>query len=82
MFYVHRYLRLTPLLAVLILLSTTLFRFIGDGPIWPGFVEFLRNQCDEHWWSAMLYVQNYVNPDDIVSSRTQNVFFQSGPSIQ
>lgn len=65
--YIHRYLRLTPLLAISVLLSTTLFRFLGDGPIWPGFTEFLKNQCEKHWWSTLLYVQNYVNPDDIVS---------------
>lgn len=77
MLYIHRFLRLTPLLAISVLLSTTLIRFIGDGPIWPDLVEYVKNQCERHWWSMLLYVQNYVNPDDFVSLSNPYLHFLS-----
>ena len=60
--YWYRYLRLTPLMAVCALVLGTIYRFFGNGPIWP-----LRDQerglhCQEYWWSTLLYIQNYVNP--------------------
>lgn len=66
MLYVHRYLRLTPLLVVIILLTTTLMRFFGNGPIWPTLTDLIRNQCERNWLSTLLYVQNYVNVNDMV----------------
>ena len=67
--YLHRYLRLTPLLAVTILLTTSLARFGGSGPLFPHMVRFFSEQCERNWWSTLLYVQNYVHPHDMVSAK-------------
>lgn len=69
--YFHRYLRLTPLMAASVLLSMSLMRFIGNGPVWPLAMDYLRQSCKRYWWSTLLYVQNYLNPDDIVSESNQ-----------
>lgn len=89
MVYVHRYLRLTPILAVVILISLTLFRRVmgdfiliwsmfdliltpflffkmGSGPLWFSYIKNAVN-CDEYWWTSLLYIQNYYNPDKIVT---------------
>ncbi|XP_055304016.1 uncharacterized protein LOC129569308 [Sitodiplosis mosellana] len=63
--YLHRYLRLTPLLAVTILLSMSLARFSGSGPLFPYMVGFFSEQCERNWWATLLYIQNYVYPDDM-----------------
>lgn len=68
--YLHRYVRLTPLLAVVFLVSMTLMRFLGDGPVWPIWIQFFSKPCETYWWSTLLYVQNYVNPRDFVSVKT------------
>lgn len=60
--YFHRYLRLTPLLAVLILIAMSLYRFIGNGPIWPNMFNEVKITCDVNWWLALLYIQNYGDP--------------------
>lgn len=65
--YLHRYLRLTPLLGMGFLFSMSLMRFLGSGPFWPNIVKTQSEQCDKYWWSALLYAQNYVNPKEIVS---------------
>lgn len=70
--YLHRYIRMTPLLAATILVSVSLLRFLGNGPFWPILVDFNGGHCMHYWHSTMLYIQNYVNPDKIVS--VQNVF--------
>lgn len=64
--YLHRYLRLTPLLGASFLFTMSLLRFLGNGPVWPITLEFLSGGCDRYWWSSLLYTQNYVNPESIV----------------
>ncbi|KAK4876117.1 hypothetical protein RN001_012539 [Aquatica leii] len=63
LYYLNRIIRLTPALAVTVLVSATLMRHYGSGPIWPYMRDlFIVNSCRKHWWSSLLYVQNYVNP--------------------
>lgn len=64
--YWRRYLRLTPLLGVCVLVTATLYRFLGSGPIWPYMCAERVNPCKHYWWSALLYVQNYVNLSQMV----------------
>lgn len=65
--YFHRYLRLTPLLGISILFTVSLLRFLGNGPLWPSIIDAFSERCERHWWTTLLYVQNYVNPSDLVS---------------
>ncbi|XP_068082915.1 nose resistant to fluoxetine protein 6 [Anabrus simplex] len=61
MFYIHRYIRLTPLLAAVILFHATLLQYMGSGPLWERLIKFQRDSCESNWWPDLLYVQNYVN---------------------
>lgn len=75
--YFHRYLRLTPLFVVTILCSMSLLRYLGNGPIWPLLLDFLNGQCERNYWSTLLYIQNYVNPLDVVSEFDVRLFERS-----
>ncbi|KAF5281705.1 hypothetical protein FQA39_LY17726 [Lamprigera yunnana] len=61
-YYLNRYLRLTPTLAFMILVHVALTSYLG-------FEQLLVKQyidpsaCRRYWWSALLYVQNFVNAD-------------------
>lgn len=83
--YWHRYLRITPLLAVTILVTMSLFRFIGSGPFWPYLIWFLVGHCEEHWWSTLLHIQNYENKAGTVRfeifSDLQKTYFYSDLSF-
>ncbi|XP_052899878.1 nose resistant to fluoxetine protein 6-like [Anopheles moucheti] len=68
--YLHRYLRLTPALAALVLFSATLMRYVGSGPFWDGAMSLTEDSCQQYWWSALLYVQNYVNPQNVCLGHT------------
>lgn len=72
--YYHRYLRLTPLLAITMLVSMSVFRFLGSGPLWPIATQIYA-VCDRYWWSVLLYVQNYVNPFELVGTRKAVIFW-------
>ncbi|CAG9860596.1 unnamed protein product [Phyllotreta striolata] len=61
--YIHRYIRLTPALAGVVLVSATLLRYLGSGPKWPYIVNSFEGFCKTYWWSAILYIQNELNVD-------------------
>ncbi|RZC31744.1 nose resistant to fluoxetine protein 6-like, partial [Asbolus verrucosus] len=60
-FYLQRYLRLTPSLAAMVLISATLLVYLGSGPRWPFVKPYFQDNCVNYWWSTLLYIQNYVN---------------------
>ncbi|XP_063992304.1 nose resistant to fluoxetine protein 6-like [Diachasmimorpha longicaudata] len=63
MYYVHRYVRLTPALGALLLLTIYVFPRIGSGALWETSVVTQRHLCSKNWWPMLLYVHNYVNTD-------------------
>lgn len=79
--FFHRYLRLTPLLAACILISTSIVRFLGHGPLWVQRFTFIKGRCQRYWWSALLYVQNYTNVNERVSILQYSSYFPFLPWI-
>jgi hypothetical protein len=67
LFYINRLLRMFPLFAIVILLQASIFNYVSDGPFWVNAGEATEN-CRTYWWSALLHVQNYVNPLKVVSN--------------
>lgn len=64
--YVNRYIRITTALAPLILFTITFLRYSGSGPEWSIRTNTIIGFCDKYWWSALLHIQNYVNPTKVV----------------
>lgn len=64
----HRYLRTTPVLAFLIFFIVSTMKFTGDGPIWNRIIAQFSQPCKDYWWTGILHIQNYYNPNDMVSS--------------
>ncbi|XP_053380930.1 nose resistant to fluoxetine protein 6-like isoform X2 [Mercenaria mercenaria] len=62
MFYFHRFWRLTPPYMLFIMLYVPTFKYWADGPFWPqqGVED---NECNETWWTNLLYVNNFVKTD-------------------
>ncbi|KAK9730277.1 Amiloride-sensitive sodium channel [Popillia japonica] len=70
MFMLYRFVRLTPSYAVVVLTYATLIQFSGSGPLWRKTVLALQKPCQDFWWSALLNMQNYVNPKAICVTQT------------
>lgn len=58
--YLHRYLRLTPMVAYIMLFAMSLFKFFGSGPLSDEFYRRATDKCELYWWKNLLYIQNYA----------------------
>ncbi|XP_065198612.1 nose resistant to fluoxetine protein 6-like [Sycon ciliatum] len=59
MFYIHRFLRLTPLYMFVILMVIYVTPYIGQGPIWPHLMQGMGDTCKKYWWTNLLYINNF-----------------------
>jgi peptidoglycan/LPS O-acetylase OafA/YrhL len=64
-FLLSRFIRLTPQLAIFILL-TSLLQFVASGPVWNQQILSKVNNCEKYWWQNLIYVQNLINPQNMV----------------
>ncbi|KAF5288412.1 hypothetical protein FQR65_LT12025 [Abscondita terminalis] len=58
-YYVHRYLRLTPALAALVLFEVGPLKYLYSGPYWPELISYTSHFCSQYWWKTLLYINNY-----------------------
>ena len=59
MYYIHRYIRLTAVYAVLMWFVATVYPRIGSGPLWGFVAQADAEGCQDRWWHHILYVQNF-----------------------
>ena len=52
---------------MMIAVTGTLLYQLGNGPLWGRVVGDARNACHRHWWTNILYVNNYLTPQGSVS---------------
>ena len=48
-----------------ILIRAKLAQFFGAGPVW--FVEADSSACSEHWWTNLIYLNNFLKMGDRLS---------------
>ena len=58
-YYFHRYVRLTPLYAVMIAFVAFILPCVGTGPDW-FYVKKMSEATRRLWWGQLLYINNYV----------------------
>jgi peptidoglycan/LPS O-acetylase OafA/YrhL len=64
-FLLSRFIRLTPQLAIFILL-TSLLQFVASGPVWNQQILPKIDICEKYWWQNLIFVQNLINPQNMV----------------
>ncbi|XP_058467393.1 nose resistant to fluoxetine protein 6-like [Malaya genurostris] len=62
MLYRHRYIRITAPYAALVLFVVSFAKYMGEGFMWKTIIDANDETCSKYWWSALLHIQNYVNP--------------------
>ncbi|CAF2710964.1 unnamed protein product [Rotaria sp. Silwood2] len=66
LYYIHRYIRLTPAFLLIVLVSINLTPYFGHGPVYPTQQGFESTDCrTKYWWTSILYIGNLVNPDSM-----------------
>lgn len=78
--YVRRYIRYTPLLAVLVLHNVTLNKFMISSPTFN--FEGSAQNCRTNWWAALLHIQNYLDWTRMVSVNAQMLLLWEFQLIQ
>ncbi|XP_076053955.1 nose resistant to fluoxetine protein 6-like [Oratosquilla oratoria] len=58
-FYVHRLLRLTPPIALVVGFNATIVRFFARGPLYSDSLETVK-LCRENGWKDIVYVNNFL----------------------
>lgn len=59
--YVHRILRILPVLAVVTIFYLTLLKFVANGPNYFTIIDVERNRCEKTAWKTLLFVTNYFD---------------------
>ena len=60
MYYLHRYLRLTPTYAFVVFFWWFMTMYLADGPYYSTVVNTLQAQnCEKYWWTNFLYINNF-----------------------
>lgn len=62
--------RLTPTLALVVAFTSTWLRHLGGGPRWNHYVGREYLQCRENGWTNLLFINNLVNPGNMVSIKS------------
>ncbi|XP_049877391.1 nose resistant to fluoxetine protein 6-like [Pectinophora gossypiella] len=57
----NRWLRLTPVYAVVLAVTATWLRHVGTGPLWQLLLGSESEHCRRDWWLNLLYVNNYFD---------------------
>lgn len=66
-FYLHRYLRMTPLMMIIIGFCVNLLKYMGSGPSWSESTTMFDQWCQNNWWINSLYLHNFINRENMVS---------------
>ncbi|CAG5115319.1 unnamed protein product, partial [Candidula unifasciata] len=61
LFYFHRFWRLTPPYMLTLLAVTGLQQYLGSGPLWPTQEPGDKENCENNWWTNLLYINNLVD---------------------
>ncbi|KAL3067933.1 hypothetical protein niasHT_037923 [Heterodera trifolii] len=60
-YYGRRYLRLTPIYVLVMLMKVTVLTYVSEGPFWRPIDP---NFCRDSWWANLLYIKNFVGQGD------------------
>ncbi|XP_055947834.1 nose resistant to fluoxetine protein 6-like [Argiope bruennichi] len=58
-FYVHRYIRLTPVYMLVMAFFAAVSPYLGSGPMWPDYT--VVKACKDNWWWNVLYINNFLS---------------------
>ncbi|KAL3083425.1 hypothetical protein niasHS_011227 [Heterodera schachtii] len=60
-YYGRRYLRLTPIYVLVMIMKVTVLTYVSEGPFWRPIDP---NFCRDSWWANLLYIKNFVGQGD------------------
>lgn len=65
-FYLHRYIRMTPLMMGIIAFSAMILPYVAEGPSWLESITMFSAWCKNNWWLNALYLHNFIDTNNMV----------------
>lgn len=59
--------RILPTYIAIILIFAFILPYMGDGPLWKLIVYPEAEFCRKNWWTNLLFINNYVNSNEMVN---------------
>ncbi|KAK3104354.1 hypothetical protein FSP39_000152 [Pinctada imbricata] len=56
-FYIHKYIRITPVYLIILIGYSRLYHYVGDGPMYPQTLP-VADICKDTWWRHIIYANN------------------------
>lgn len=70
-FYLHRYIRMTPVMMAIIAFTSTLMKYItSGGPSFQQSTLMFDSWCQKNWYLNALYIHNFVNRENMCLPHT------------
>lgn len=69
-FYLHRYLRMTPLMMAIIAFTANLLKYASEGPSFQVSTVMFDAWCKQNWWLNAVYLHNFVNRQNMCLSHS------------
>ena len=66
--------RITPLYAMVMLVTTAFYMRMGSGPFWKWIYGVFLFGCNEKWWHNILYVSTLLSPSQEVRTIAVYIF--------
>ena len=75
-YYLYHLLRVTPTYLILMLFMWKLTPLLGSGPLWSPTVERFIGNCEENWWTNLLYINTFY-PEKYIDTCLSWTFYIS-----
>lgn len=75
--YVYFPIRIFPVYGTLIVTYIFILPYLNDGPYWRMIIYRESERCVKNWWTNALFINNYVNTDELVDSFFIIIYIQN-----
>lgn len=69
-YYLHRYIRMTPLMMAIIGFCACILKYVSTGPKWLENISVYNSWCKMNWWTNVIYLQNFIHTPNMCLSHT------------
>lgn len=71
LFYLHRYIRMTPVMMAIIAFTSTLMKYVtSGGPSFKQSTLMFDSWCRKNWYLSLFYIHNFVNRENMCLPHT------------
>ncbi|XP_069690587.1 nose resistant to fluoxetine protein 6-like [Periplaneta americana] len=63
-YYIYRYIRVIPALALVLLLTATMYNRMNSAPFYQSYGRTIEEKCQSNWWWYIIFIYNWKEFDE------------------